>query len=252
MSKTYKSVAEQIISEFDKEMHISEIAAKAHAYFPTFEIKKLENAINQAISNDIRNNRKSPFKRVTGKKGRNKKGCFQLKRKRKTPEERVARSVSTSTFVNREELGDVNDNFKGKAGEYAVISELLFRGYNAGMVAIDEGIDVIAFKDEKVFNIQVKTRTYKSSAVSFTIDYDKHKTNSELKVFYVVVIRYKPKRDQRVRSEFLVFHPRDIDNIFRDSIQKKEKLKFRISIEDGSFILNGQNVNSHLNDFILK
>jgi len=47
--------------------------------------------------------------------------------------------------------------FVGKAGEHLVCSELLFRGFNASIMSVDVGMDIIATKDNKLFSIQVKT-----------------------------------------------------------------------------------------------
>lgn len=47
--------------------------------------------------------------------------------------------------------------FYGKGGEFSVVSELLFRGYNASIMSVDEGIDITASKGDKFFFIQVKT-----------------------------------------------------------------------------------------------
>lgn len=52
-------------------------------------------------------------------------------------------------------------SFIGKAGEYAVMSELLFRGFNANNMSVDDGIDIIASKDNNFYFIQVKTVTLK-------------------------------------------------------------------------------------------
>ena len=46
----------------------------------------------------------------------------------------------------------------GKGGEAAVMSELLFRGYNASLLSVDAGIDIAALKDGRTYLIQVKTK----------------------------------------------------------------------------------------------
>ena len=51
----------------------------------------------------------------------------------------------------------VSGGFTGKAGEHYVTSELLFRGYNASIMSVDVGMDIIATKDNKLFSLQVKT-----------------------------------------------------------------------------------------------
>ncbi len=36
-------------------------------------------------------------------------------------------------------------------------SEMLFRGFNASIMSVDTGLDIIATKDNKLFGVQVKT-----------------------------------------------------------------------------------------------
>ena len=52
---------------------------------------------------------------------------------------------------------NISTNFQGKAGEYAVMSELLMNGYNANNMSVDEGVDIVACKNNVFYFIQVKT-----------------------------------------------------------------------------------------------
>src|SRR5690606_27378461 len=47
-----------------------------------------------------------------------------------------------------------NRFYNGNAAEYLVVSELLFRGYNAQKLPVDEGLDVFAVKDNNLYLIQ--------------------------------------------------------------------------------------------------
>jgi hypothetical protein len=49
--------------------------------------------------------------------------------------------------------------FIGMSGEYRIVSELLMRGYNANIVTVDTGVDILAEKGDSVYKIQVKART---------------------------------------------------------------------------------------------
>lgn len=47
---------------------------------------------------------------------------------------------------------DASDTmFIGKAGEMAVIAELLYQGYTANTMIVDQGIDVVASRDNKFY-----------------------------------------------------------------------------------------------------
>jgi len=57
--------------------------------------------------------------------------------------------------------GEVSTQYAGRAGEHRVVSELLFRGYNASIMSVDEGLDIVATQGESLYNIQVKTANVK-------------------------------------------------------------------------------------------
>ena len=87
------------------------------------------------------------FSRVKNKKGGYSRGIYRMKPQKVFD-------------LTPNEMPDVPKNFTGSAGEFATISELLFRGYNASKMTVDDGIDVVASKDEKYFHIQVKTANF--------------------------------------------------------------------------------------------
>lgn len=54
--------------------------------------------------------------------------------------------------------------YVGKSAEYLVLSELTANGYNASLIGVDEGIDIVAIKDSKLFTFQVKARKGKNGS----------------------------------------------------------------------------------------
>lgn len=46
--------------------------------------------------------------------------------------------------------------FYGEGAEYHVVAELLYNGFQASNIPVDEGLDVLAFKNNKFYYIQVK------------------------------------------------------------------------------------------------
>jgi Holliday junction resolvase-like predicted endonuclease len=90
----------------------------------------------------------------------------------------------------------IESGYTGKAGEYLVCSELLFRGYNASIMSLDMGIDIIATKLNKLFSIQVKT----SNLNSFNYyNFDIRKTSFQKahsgSVFYLFVLKDKQENN---------------------------------------------------------
>lgn len=89
-----------------------------------------------------------------------------------------------------EEKEAIESSFIGKAGEHLVCSELLFRGYNASIMSVDSGMDIIATKNNKLFSIQVKTahlNSYKTYVFNVRkVSFEKDYSGS---VYYVFVLR---------------------------------------------------------------
>lgn len=83
----------------------------------------------------------------------------------------------------------IEGSYTGKAGEHVVCSELLFRGFNASIMSVDVGMDIVATKDNQLFGIQVKTANLnKFDTYVFDVrrvSFDRHNTGS---VFYIFVL----------------------------------------------------------------
>ena len=106
-------------------------------------------------------------------------------------------------------LTDTDDsNYIGKAGEMAVLTELTFRGYNVTAMSVDEGIDLVASKDNIFYFIQVKT-TYIDDNSRFSIqipieNYNRVKSNN---IIYIFVLR-----EEIGAMRYFVFHQNEIEN----------------------------------------
>ena len=77
----------------------------------------------------------------------------------------------------------------GKAGEHLVASKLLFLGYNASILDVDEGIDIVATKNDKLYNIQVKTSNAKSGRYTADLNVSSYRRFQAGNTFYVFVLR---------------------------------------------------------------
>ena len=91
--------------------------------------------------------------------------------------------------IKSEILEKIGGGFTGKAGEHYVTSELLFRGYNASIMSVDIGMDIIATKNNKLFSLQVKTSNLLRSK-SFIFDMRKVSLERDHagNIFYVFVM----------------------------------------------------------------
>lgn len=97
----------------------------------------------------------------------------------------------------------------GTAGETAVISELMFNGFNANRMMIDEGIDIVATKNNVYRYIQVKTTYVENGRIYCQIDQDRYDMHVQSQLRYVIVARYNDKGLDK--NMFFIFNSQDID-----------------------------------------
>lgn len=124
-----------------------------------------------------------------------------------------------------------SNDFIGRAGECAVMSELLYRGYNVNSMMVDGGVDLVAFKDTFYFFYQVKTVGVKDGCIQASIpieSFDKNKIYAS-QMRYVVVGRYMDK-DGFPANHFFVFGQEDIEKEMFDKTIKKGIANISIKI----------------------
>lgn len=130
-------------------------------------------------------------------------------------------------------------SFSGKAGEYAVMSELLFWGFNPSIMTVDDGIDIVASKGKSFFKLQVKTaHQSENGKYQFSIkktSYDRYSAND---VFYIFVLR------KDCKNEFIIIPFQQIEYFMQTNCinMGPEKTTFNISYDEKkkSYILNNQ------------
>lgn len=167
-----------------KGMHIDAIAEEAAKLNKnmSLSVEELSKRLQTALANNLKLKTQKPsFARVEGKKkGHFKRGWYRAKIERGAPV--VAKVVAPET----------DRAFTGKAGEFAVMSELLFWGYNASAMTVDNGIDVVASKDSKYFHIQVKTAAEQDGGrFNFTIKNSSFHQHHSSSMYYAFVLRRK-------------------------------------------------------------
>lgn len=185
-------VAKEILKSAGlKGMHVNAIAEEAarHNKTNTLPVEEFAKRLQVALANNLKlKTRKPSFAKVEGKKkGVFKKGWYRVK---------VERMPTAAAQIDPPQTGKA---FTGKAGEYAVMSELLFWEFNASVMAVDDGIDVVASKDNKYFHVQVKTATEQDGGrFAFTIKYNSFKEHDSATMFYVFVLR------RGLRNEYII------------------------------------------------
>lgn len=138
-----------------------------------------------------------------------------------------------------EEKISLETGFTGKAGEHLVCSELLFRGYNASIMSVDSGMDIIATKNNKLFSIQVKT----SNANAYdTYNFDVRKISFEKdyagNTFYVFIL--KAKTD----TKFLIIPLYEMEKKVSEKaiiyVQSYKKYRVKIDLREGKIYLGNR------------
>lgn len=135
--------------------------------------------------------------------------------------------------VEKEEIKSerikVDSGFVAKAGEHFVASELLFRGFNASIMSVDVGMDVIATKENKIFSFQVKTANLSSTN---TYEYDVRKVALERQytgnVFYIFVMK-----DENGIKSVVILPAHKIDELIHLKAIKHVKSydKYRVTLK---------------------
>ncbi len=231
----------EVMSDHRGAAHVNSIAEMLLDRYPNIPIpiERLPDKISAALSSNARKTgSKAQFSKVKNKKGGFKRGLYRLKSKPVvTPAPTLAPTVTSQ--------------YTGKAGENAVISELLFYGFNASAMAVDDGIDVVASKDNKYFHIQVKTsNSTENSTFGFTIKKSSFTAKDSFQTFYIFVIREKD--EHRYFNDYLILPSSQVRQLIEVGIIKDaQSLSVRIQRDSrGRYILNArQDVTISVNTF---
>lgn len=139
---------------------------------------------------------------------------YYSKRKRKSTPTEVPLQISEYT---------------GRGGECAVMSELLFHNYNVNRMMIDEGVDLVAVKDNIYYYIQVKTVAMKDSKINAQINIENFDKFIGNQMRYVIVARCKDKDGQK--NIFFTFTQQEISKGIYDRCVKRGERTVSIKIK---------------------
>lgn len=179
---TFKQSAIEVLKKSRKPLHYTEITRLAlESGILETEGATPEASMNAQITVDIKNKGNgSDFIKTAP-------GTFAINPSKKeikhTPKIIEAEKEAEERLV-------VEGGFTGKGGEHLVCSELLFRGFNASIMSVDVGMDIVAVKGNQLFGIQVKTANLnRFDAYNFDIrkvSFERHNSGN---VFYIFVLR---------------------------------------------------------------
>ncbi len=119
--------------------------------------------------------------------------------------------------------------YTGRAGECAVMSELLFQNYNVNRMIVDEGVDLVAVKDNIYYYIQVKTVAMKDGKINAQVSVENFDKFIGNQMRYVIVARCKSK--ENVRNIFFTFTQQEIQKGIYDRYIKRGEKSVSIKIK---------------------
>jgi hypothetical protein len=142
---------------------------------------------------------------------------------------------------------------RGLVGEFAVIAELLARGWNAGKLPVDDGVDIVATRKDELRTIQVKTgiasRQYPVE-FKFTVDAAAQERYGGITHFYALVMRRYVVR--RWVHDVIVLPSRDLVQWgVRAGNAEAPTWTVSVVMEGDSYCLgpDRRDVSDHVNDF---
>ena len=221
-------MVEMVLGKNTGALHVDDIAIFLTDEFPHIQedLDDLPQKISSALSVDVKR-KGSKFSKPRNKSGGFKRGMYRLKKK-------VAAQVLKSPTPPK-----VSTQFTGCAGEHAVLSELLFWGFNSSIMAVDDGIDVVASKDNSYFHIQVKTANSQADGgYQFGVSRDRFNAKHTNTTFYIIVLRRM--LNGRNMNDFMIMPSSDVKRLVdSDHVKGKDTLSFKIiPNEGGKFFLN--------------
>ncbi len=240
---SFRLAAIKILKESKKPLHYEEITNKAIEK-NLIETKGAtpEQTMSAIIGRDIKFNKdKSPFRRA-------KNGFVELN-PNYTEQDQKQEEIKEKLEEKEASSETTQSQYIGSAGEYRVISELLFLGYNASTMSVDEGLDIVATKDNNLFNIQVKTANEnKFNRYVYDIRKISFERFGSSNTFYIFVLRGR-------ETNFLILPSMEIEkNIQQKNILVVGKgLRYRVNLsvrDDKTYLGNlNNNVSFYTNNW---
>jgi hypothetical protein len=244
MTNKFKTAALQILTEVNRPLHYKEITRLAlEKGILETEGATPDASMNSQLVTDINKKGKgSDFRRTAP-------ATYELNPDKEVIEPKKHKKVLEEEAAEEEKIS-IETGFVGKAGEHLVCSELLFKGYNASIMSVDSGMDIIATKNNKLFSIQVKT----ANANAFdTYNFDVRKVSFEKdyagNTFYVFILKGK------TQTQFLIIPLHEMEKKVAEKaiiyVQSYKKYRVKIDIREGKIFLGNRNheMNYYLNNW---
>lgn len=137
----------------------------------------------------------------------------------KTPEITIAKKGKDDP-----EYFNNKGRFFGEGAELHVTAELLYRGFQAANIPVDEGLDILAVRNNKTFYFQVKHKDLNNN-LPISITKSSYERTGSGAVYYIFVLLSEKKR------EFLIVPYHIIDDWIRQDLAEEEQLNYLFYIK---------------------
>jgi len=243
MDRINKEAIREILEQAGQAgLHVSKISLHLHGNLTTWDSpldkEKVEKKVNRILLSDIKKKSGSIFARVISPKtGKPFKGQYKIKRKTVKPpmpqpptlpylDVDKEKPEDTST----EQKTETSNLFVGKAGECAVMSELLFRGYNVNSMLVDDGVDIVASKNNMFYYLQVKTTVIDDrNKIHAKIEQKRFYDYMNTQIRYVIVARCTINKVET--NLFFIFDNKNIQRLIFDKKINSNQDRIYIKIE---------------------
>jgi len=148
--------------------------------------------------------------------------------------------LTTSQAVGESDGFDKKRHY-GRAAELHVTAELIYHGFQAGNIPIDEGLDILAVKNNKTYYFQVKHKDLGNNQ-SVKITKSSYEKKGGGDVYYIFVLLFGEQR------KFLIAPYHRINDWKGDGWLSEEAKEYLLKIkeDDGRFKIINQNGNNEL------
>ena len=230
----YLDAATKVLKDAGKPLHYKEITLRAITRkLITPGGKTPADSMNSRISVDIKN------KGTASGFVRTKAGMYGLNPKGFRKGSGDAAKVQNSSESKKTQ-------FIGKGGEYLVAGRLILHGFNASLLGVDEGLDIVAIKDGSMYGIQVKTANKSATGYVADISVGAYERTNRGNTFYVFVLLGEPER-----YVILPFHA--IEELIGDgyvkTIDKGKRYRATFAKKDGKVFLAKKDVKRHVDNW---
>lgn len=240
----YRTAAIEVLKEAKKPLHYKEITRLA-----------IEKGILETDSATPDFSMNAQLVTDINKKGnasdfiKTEKAMYDLNPNKVAIEPKKKKHIEEEEEIEEEKI-KTDSAFTAKGGEFLVCSELLFREFNASILTVDKGIDIIATKNNKLYSIQVKT----ANANEYnTYNFDVRKVSFEREyagnTFYIFVLKSKTE------TKFLILPLSEMEKKVSQKaihdVKSYEKYRVKIDVRDEKIYLGNRDheMNYYLNNW---